>query len=130
MRQCHKVNKKGHKSAPFWWFLLRGISYPRLRLGGQCELFVVCVYVVLLFTTTPVVLSTLLLFALSKLCIPIKKTLCYPEHIVDHDGYAPDINPMPIFKHKNPFGGDGGIRTPVQNTFLSASYSNNCYLLI
>jgi hypothetical protein len=23
------------------------------------------------------------------------------------------------------FGGPGGIRTPVQNTFLSASYSNN-----
>ena len=73
------------------------------------------------------VLSTLLLFALSKLCIPIKKTLCYPKHIVDHDGYAPDINPMPIFKHKNPFGGDGGIRTPVQNTFLVASYNHNQY---
>jgi hypothetical protein len=26
---------------------------------------------------------------------------------------------------KSPFGGPGGIRTPVQNTFLFASYSNN-----
>ena len=26
---------------------------------------------------------------------------------------------------KLPYGGPGGIRTPVQNTFLSASYSNN-----
>ena len=31
---------------------------------------------------------------------------------------------------KSPFGGPGGIRTPVQNTFRSASYSNNFYLLI
>jgi hypothetical protein len=29
---------------------------------------------------------------------------------------------------KNLFGGPGGIRTPVQNTFLFASYSNNFYL--
>jgi hypothetical protein len=30
---------------------------------------------------------------------------------------------------KLPYGGPGGIRTPVQNTFLSASYSNNFYLI-
>ena len=29
--------------------------------------------------------------------------------------------------HKLPYGGPGGIRTPVQNTFLFASYSNNSH---
>ena len=70
------MSRKKATEVAFWWFLLRGISYPRLRLGGQCELFVVCVYVVLLFTSTPDVLSTLLLFALSKLCRPIIRKFC------------------------------------------------------
>ena len=62
---------------PYFEFLLRGMSYPRLRLGCQCELFVVCVYVFCLVfhvipkgiavRSSPTVLSTLLLFALSKL---------------------------------------------------------------
>ena len=64
------------------------------------------------------VLSTLLLVALSKLCRPIISIqfgiLCtgiwYPSRL-----YA--------------YGGPGGIRTPVQNTFLFASYSNNLLTL-
>jgi hypothetical protein len=30
---------------------------------------------------------------------------------------------------KLPYGGPGGIRTPVQNTFLSASYSNQVFII-
>ena len=35
---------------------------------------------------------------------------------------------IPFYRHKLPYGGPGGIRTPVQDTFLFASYSNNTYL--
>ena len=51
-------------------------------------------------------LSTLLLFALSKPCTPPTQD---------------------TFKISS--GGGGEIRTPVQNTFLFASYSNNFYLI-
>jgi len=79
-----KVKKKGVKRRLFWYFLLRGISYPRPSLGGQCKSFVVCVYVVLLlrpgypnpngFHIT--VLSTSILFALSKPVIPNAEHFC------------------------------------------------------
>ena len=42
---------------PIWWFLLRGISYPRQCLGCQCELFVVCVYVFCVFGQEPPTLT-------------------------------------------------------------------------
>jgi len=75
--------------------------------------------------SSPTVLSVPLLIALSKPSIPIKKTLNNPKHIIYKNYYAPDINPMPIFKHKSPYGGDGGNRTLVQNTFYFTSYSNS-----
>ena len=60
------------------------------------------------------VLSTLLLFALSKLCRPGIKTQ-YQSKFTRNT----KVNLLCFY------GGPGGIRTPVQNTFLSASYSNN-----
>ena len=60
--------KKKPAEAGLWWFLLRGISYPRLRLGGQCEQFVVCGYVASSFYKVALVLSTLLLLTQSILC--------------------------------------------------------------
>jgi len=41
---CVDTSQKETRRSGFWLFLLRGISYPRRRLGGQCEQFVVCVY--------------------------------------------------------------------------------------
>ena len=60
------------------------------------------------------VLSTLLLFALSKLCRPGIKTQ-YQSKFTRNT----KVNLLCFY------GGPGGIRTPVQNTFLFASYSNN-----
>ena len=60
------------------------------------------------------VLSTLLLFALSKLCRPGIKTQ-YQSKFTRNT----KVNLLCFY------GGPGGIRTPVQNTFLVTSYSNN-----
>jgi hypothetical protein len=64
--------------------------------------------------SSPTVLSTLLLFALSKPVHPHQK------HIIP-------TRALRGFFHLGQlcaFGGPGGIRTPVQNTFLFVSYSN------
>ena len=61
-----------------WWFLLRGISYPRLlyAANANCESFAVTFFSFNIYSD---VLSTLLLFALSKLCRPIKKRHVYKQ---------------------------------------------------
>ena len=51
--------------------------------------------------------------------IPIKKTFNNPEQIVYKTSYAPQVNPMPIIKHKNPFGGDAGLCPQVHNAFAT-----------
>jgi len=65
----------------------------------------------LLFTSTPDVLSTLLLFALSNLVRPIINILSLLKVYQQADT-------------QYVYGGPGGIRTRVQNTFYFASYDH------
>ena len=56
-----KLLPKKTRRGGFWWFLLRGISYPRLRLGCQSELFVVCIYGFCVFDqVTPILTASTL----------------------------------------------------------------------
>ena len=73
------------------------------------------------------VLSTLLLFALSKSMTGPSEVSCCSQ--------VGNSNPQSLVKllHitlNNTSGGPGGSRTRVQNTFLFASYSNKLYLTI
>ena len=53
-------------------------------------------------------------------------TLCPVETMQAHQKYNPVSYVSICYGHIDyTFGGPGGIRTPVQNTFLFASYSNN-----
>ena len=91
-------------------------------------------------------LSTLLLVALSKLCRPIIKKLwniravdyannitifitIYDWFVIFDFIVCSFVNQLFIVIHKLPLGGPGGIRTPVQNSFLFASYSNNLHYI-
>jgi hypothetical protein len=72
------LNSVGNLPKQVLEFLLRGMSYPRLRLGGQCVNFIVCVYFVLLdLRSSPTVLSTLLLLTQSILCQAHQKHTAY-----------------------------------------------------
>lgn len=73
----------------------------------------------LLLTTLCVVLSTLLLFAPSKPVHPHQKQSSLDSNLVLVLSICASHSAGQIA-----FGGDGGNRTPVQNTFLIASYSN------
>ena len=68
--------------------------------------------------SSPTVLSTLLLVALSNLY------QAHQKHTKDSNLIS-RIVPNNQSDWQCVYGGPGGIRTPVQNTFLSASYSNN-----
>jgi hypothetical protein len=127
------IKTKG-PSRPFGLFLLRGISYPRQCLGCQSELFVVCIYVFCLINGHRLPCCPLCYLLPCRVYIrPIRKTLmfCYPFvlHPVKSNKTGWAQCGISMF-HNYLFGGPGGIRTPVQNTFLSASYSNNYYLLV
>ena len=63
-------------------------------------------------------LSISVLVTLSKLCRPIIKTQYQSKFTVN------------IKVNLCSYGGPGGIRTPVQNPFLSTSYSLNSYLFL
>ena len=88
-------------------FLLRGMSYPRQCLDCQCSVHLAgaeldaqtvdgyfafcicfCIYFDLLLTSTPDVLSTLLLFALSKPCSPNAEYF-YKYSPVEEGGFEP-----------------------------------------
>jgi len=69
--QC--VNQKKTRRSGFWLFLLRGISYPRLLLGGQSELFVVCIYGFCVYGRVSPALRVLLSRAVhSVTCCPVE----------------------------------------------------------
>jgi len=57
-------------------------------------------------------------------------TLCPVETMQAHQKYNPVSYVSICYGHIDyTFGGPGGIRTPVQNTFLFASYSNKLFTL-
>ena len=95
---------------------------PRQCLGCQCELFVVCVYVFCFYgRETPTL-------RLSHCRAVHSVTLCPVETMQAHQKHTIPARALRGFFHLGQlcaYGGPGGIRTPVQNTFLSASYSNN-----
>ena len=110
------------------------MSYPRLRLGCQCELFVVCVYVVLLFTSTPDVLSTCLLLTLSMLVQAHHKETFYSLFLCIHHARTNtkiEYTKSPIASGviQSPYGGPGRYCPAVQNPFGVASYSNNLHCI-
>ena len=61
-------------------------------------------------------------------CCPVETMQAHQKHtLVGFDTYTiPAINGATTYCAITcAYGGPGGIRTPVQNTFLFASYSNN-----
>ena len=137
-----KSQEKAHRSG-LWLFLLRGISYPRRLLGGQSELFVVCIYGFCVYgrapsfyamgiatkvTSTPRVLLSRAVHSVT--CCPVETMQAHQKHIVKSLAKTSKRQGDRSFEYTPQYacGGPGGFRTPVQNTFLFASYSNNYYL--
>jgi len=81
--------------------------------------------------SSPTVLSTLLLFALSKPVHPHQKHTndnVSNRHLTR--GRISATSPHICIRWRCAFGGGGRNRTAVQNTFLFASYSNNLYYIL
>ena len=74
------------KSPPKWaWlFLLRGISYPRRRLGGQCEQFVVCVYGFCFYGQETPTLTVFTLPGRSYPYLLLNRSPCHPHLNIQH----------------------------------------------
>ena len=75
--------------------------------------------------SSPTVLSTHVLVALSNLGHPHQKYITCRLLVSLRLELIEPFADCPTIGEQYTFGGGGGIRTPVQNTFLFASYSNN-----
>ena len=132
----------------FLEFLLRGMSYPRKPCSGrQCVNVVVCIYWFLLgfsrgsyyWRLAPIQkrASVIAYRAVHSVTLcPVETSHPHQKHTLSRYYFTTIICTIALFQVSSDvcaFGGGGENRTPVQNTFLFASYSNTSiihYLLL